>query len=142
MPNIHKNGAEVGAKIENKLENITSSRISNARKYDQKLSGIDEINIPKRDESLKEVFHLYQFTCEKRDELANFLKSKGIDAKVHYPIPMHLQPASKKFGYKNGDFPIAEKLSNSSISLPAHEFITDDQIEYTTDLIKEFYKKI
>ena len=128
--------------IENKLENITSSRIANAKKYDQQLSNIDQINLTKRDNCLKEVFHLYQFTTKNRDELANYLMSKGVDAKVHYPVPMHLQPASKEFGYKRGDFPIAEKLSNASISLPAHEFITDDQIEYTTNLIKNFYKKI
>ena len=55
---------------------------------------------------------------------------------------MHLQPASKEFGYKRGDFPNAEKLSNKSISLPVHEFITDNQIEYTTNLINDFYKKL
>tara|TARA_Y100000589_G_C27188759_1_gene643833 strand:- start:1412 stop:2560 length:1149 start_codon:yes stop_codon:yes gene_type:complete len=128
--------------IENKLENITSSRIANAKNYDQKLSEIDQINLTKRFDYLKEVFHLYQFTAEDRDELANYLKSKGVDAKVHYPIPMHLQPASKEFGYKRGDFPNAEKLSNKSISLPVHEFITDNQIEYTTNLINDFYKKL
>ena len=76
----------------------------------------------------------------KRDELSDFLQGRGVDAKVHYPIPMHLQPAAKVFGYSKGDFPIAEKLSNRSISLPVHEYITFEQIEYTTSLIKKFYK--
>ena len=53
---------------------------------------------------------------------------------------MHLQPAAKKFGYSIGDFPVAEELSRNSISLPVHEFITREQIEYTSNLIIDFYK--
>ena len=54
----------------------------------------------------------------------NILKQKGVDAKIHYPTSMHLQPAAKVYGYKKGDFPIAEMLSDTSISLPVHEFVT------------------
>ena len=52
------------------------------------------------------------------------MMAKGVDAKIHYPTSMHLQPAAKVYGYKKGDFPISEKLSDTSISLPVHEFIT------------------
>ncbi len=126
--------------IENKLNNITNSRINNAKKYDQELSNVEQVKLINRTIGLKEVFHLYTFTAKNRDGLADYLKSKGIDAKVHYPIPMHLQPAAAIYGYKKGDFPMAEKLSNSCISLPAHEFIKHDQITYTTELIKDFYR--
>ena len=121
------------------MNNITNSRINNAKKYDQELRNVDQIKLIKRINGLKEVFHLYTFIAENRDELADYLKKRGVDAKVHYPIPMHLQPAAAKYGYKNGDFPIAEKLSNSCISLPVHEFIKNEQITYTSNLIKSFY---
>ena len=127
--------------IENKLKEITSSRIRNAKLFDKNLKNVEEIKLNKRHNQIEEVFHLYQFTAIHRDELANFLKSKGVDAKVHYPIPMHLQPAAKEYGYNKGEFPVAEKLSNNSISLPVHEFITEEQINYITKLIKNFYQK-
>ena len=68
-----------------------------------------------------------------------FLIEHGIDAKIHYPVPMHLQPAAKEFGYKKGDFPIAEAICNSAISLPVHEFITPEQREFMIEKITEFY---
>ena len=90
----------------------------------------------------KEVFHLYTFQVERRDDLSKMLQENGIDAKIHYPIPMHMQPASKKYNYKEGDFPIAEKLCKTTISLPVHEFITEKEIIYVSNLIKKFYKTI
>ena len=63
----------------------------------------------------------------------------GIDAKIHYPVPMHLQPAAKEYGYKEGDFPVTESICNSVISLPVHEFIRPEQREFVVEKIKEFY---
>ena len=75
------------------------------------------------------------------DENAIFyLRSRGIDAKIHYPIPMHLQPAAKKFGYKKGDFPITEKISQSTISLPVHEFVKKSDIYKVSKLINNILK--
>lgn len=125
--------------IENKLDNITLKRISNANYYDHLFKDIDEIQTVKRSSNLKEVYHLYQFKTKARKELSEFLKSNGIDAKVHYPIPMHLQPAASYLGYSKGDFPIAEMLANSTISLPVHEFINKTQIENVAKLIKNFF---
>ena len=125
--------------IENKLKNITDKRIHNSHLFDSSLSEISNLKIPKRDSKIKEVFHLYMFSADKRAELVDYLRQNNVDAKVHYPIPMHLQPAAKNLGYKKGDFPVAEKLALESISLPVHEFINDDDIEYTSNLIKKFY---
>ena len=58
-----------------------------------------------------------------------------IDAKIHYPTSMHLQPAAKKYGYKKGDFPIAEKLSKTSISLPVHEFVKEKDLKFMSNII-------
>ena len=125
-------------KIKNKLNTITNKRISNAKLLDKLLKPIHQVKIPERKKYLKEVFHLYQINVEDRDRLINFLIKKSIDAKVHYPIPIHLQKAAKRLKYKKGDFPIAEKMANTSISLPVHEFINQDQIKYIAQSIKNF----
>ena len=125
--------------IENNLKNITEKRISNAHYYDKLLRNIPEVTLLERKKSIKEVFHLYIFTVEKRDELSLYLQSNNVDAKIHYPIPMHLQPAAKKFNYDRSQFQTAEKLASKTISLPVHEFITKDQIEYVGNLIRKFF---
>ena len=58
---------------------------------------------------------------------------------MHYPMPMHLQPAAKQFGYKRGDFPVSEMVCDAVISLPVHEFVTNEQIDYVVSKIRDFY---
>ncbi len=127
-------------KIKNKLKNITSKRIQNAKTLDKLLKGIKEVKTVKRLKYLKEVFHLYQINVSKRDELMNFLIKKGVDAKVHYPIPIHLQPAAKFLKYKKGDFPVAERISKTTLSLPVHEYINDKDLLKMANYIRNFYK--
>ena len=93
----------------------------------------------KRSSDLKEVFHLYMFKTSRRDELYEHLRNQNIDAKIHYPTPMHLQPAAKYLGYKLGDFPIAESLANQSISLPVHEFIDKSKVLIMSESIHSFF---
>ncbi len=125
-----------------KLKDITKKRRLNAKLIDDGLAGIKEIKIPKRIKNLYEVFHLYCISVKNRDGLIKFLQKKGIDAKKHYPIPMHLQLPSQKMGnYKKGDFPFAEKLCNETISLPIHEFVTKNQIRFIIKNIENFYSK-
>ena len=125
-----------------KLKYITKKRRSNAFLLDEGLKNNENIKIPIREEKLFEVFHLYCIRANNRDKLIKFLNSKSIDAKKHYPIPMHLQTPSKKISnYKKGDFPFAEKLCDETISLPVHEFITKKQIQYIIKNINYFYSK-
>ncbi len=131
--------AVVADHLLDKLDHITATRIRNATALDQGLAGIQGVRPPTRNARLKEVFHLYCIECERRDELQAFLIGKGIDAKVHYPIPMHLQPAARDWGYKVGDFPRAERLCASELSLPVHEFIRPDQTAEMVARIGEFY---
>jgi dTDP-3-amino-2,3,6-trideoxy-4-keto-D-glucose/dTDP-3-amino-3,4,6-trideoxy-alpha-D-glucose/dTDP-2,6-dideoxy-D-kanosamine transaminase len=121
-----------------KLENITNSRIENAKILDKFFSKTNEIFLSERKSYLKEVFHLYhlRFKNKKlRDKVLKKLIKKGIDGKIHYPTSMHLQPAAKNYGYKKGDFPIAEMLSSTSISLPVHEFITKKDLRFMSETI-------
>ena len=128
-------------KMKNKLDNITSKRIKNATMLDKLLSKNKKITLVERQKYLKEVFHLYHINVNNRDKLQKYLIKNNIDAKVHYPIPVHLQKAAKYLKYKKGDFPIAEKLANTSLSIPVHEFITEKHIKHIVSSINTFYKK-
>ncbi|MDA9746847.1 DegT/DnrJ/EryC1/StrS family aminotransferase [Prochlorococcus sp. AH-736-M13] len=121
------------------LENITFSRIRNSLLLDELLGDIPEMKLVERSTSLKEVFHLYMFKTSRRDELYTHLRNQNIDAKIHYPTPMHLQPAAKYLGYKLGDFPKAESLANQSISLPVHEFIDESKVLKMSKCIHSFF---
>ncbi len=121
------------------INKITSKRIFNSQYLDKKLSLNTEISIPIRSKTCKQVFHIYVIKALRRNALQKYLIKKGIDAKIHYPIPMHLQPAAKKYGYKLGDFPITEQTCKKIISLPVHEFINKKQLDYMIKTIKEFY---
>jgi dTDP-4-amino-4,6-dideoxygalactose transaminase len=133
--------ATVANHLLKKINDITESRIKNAHFFDEELKKIPEITVTSRDPNIKHVFHIYVIKVKDRDRLQQYLIENGIDAKVHYPIPMHLQPAAKEWGYKEGDFPIAESTCKSVLSLPVHEFITREQQEYIIKKIKKFYNE-
>ena len=121
-----------------KLDNITKQRINNSKFLDKNFLKNKNIILPKRYKNIKEVFHLYhlRFKSKKlRNSILKELIKNSIDAKIHYPTSMHLQPAAKKYKYKKGDFPIAEKLSETSISLPVHEFVTKKDLLNISNVI-------
>ena len=126
-------------KLKNKLNTITKKRIKNAHLFDKLFKINPNVKIMKRFPHLKEVFHVYHINVKKRDQLQQYLIKNGVDAKVHYPIPIHLQPAAKYLKYKKGDFPLAEEMANTSMSLPVHEFIKESDIKYVANLINDFY---
>ena len=88
-------------------------------------------------------FHTYHtFVIQvknKRNELKSYLEENGVETSIHYPIPIHLQPASKKFGYKKGSFPIAEKQSRNILTLPINQYLKKKEIIYISNLINNFY---
>jgi aminotransferase EvaB len=127
-------------KMKNKLDNITSKRIKNSIMLDKLLSKNKNIILVKRLKHLKEVFHLYHINVKRRDQLQKYLIKNKIDAKVHYPIPVHLQRAARFLKYKKGDFPVAEKLANTSLYLPVHEFIKKPHVEHVVKTIEKFYQ--
>ena len=136
--------AVVALHLLNKIKFITNKRISNSLYLDKKLSKISSIILKKRKEYLKEVFHLYEFRVKDkriRSKLIKFLQKKGIDAKIHYPVPMHLQPAAREFNYKKGDFPMTELISLTTISLPVHEFIDKKDLNFIITNIKNFFNE-
>ena len=131
--------AAVGLEMIKKINLITNSRIKNANYLNEKLKSIKQIKLIEERINFKSVYHLYQFYCEKRNELNSFLRKNKIDSKIHYPKPLHLHEAAKKFKYKKGQFPNAEKLSKKVISIPVHEFITKKQLDFMINKIQKFY---
>jgi len=132
--------AVVGLHVIKDVDEITKNRVGNGKFYDKELSKIKEITIPPRSKKIKNVHHNYIVIAEKRDELLEYLQKNGVDAKIHYPIPLHLQKASEYLGYQKGDFPTAEHQAKHIISLPVHQHLTDEQKKYVVEKISEFYK--
>jgi len=85
------------------------------------------------------VYHLYIARVQKREELQKYLQDNGIGTGLHYPVPVHLQKAYAGKGYKEGDFPITEKVSKEILSLPMFPELTEEQIKYVVETIRKFY---
>lgn len=89
--------------------------------------------------STQPVQHLFVIAVKKRNQLRKFLSENGICNLIHYPYPVHLVPAFSYLGYKSGQFPVSEKLSNNILSLPFHQYINKKQIDYIFTTIHNFY---
>lgn len=131
--------AAVALQMIKKINLITNARIKNANYLNDKLKLIKQIKIIKEKKKYKSVYHLYQFYCEKRNQLNNFLRKNKIDSKIHYPKPLHLHDAAKNYKYYKGQFKNAEKLSKKIISIPVHEFISKKQLDFIINKIQKFY---
>ncbi|MFW5794845.1 MAG: DegT/DnrJ/EryC1/StrS family aminotransferase [Bacillota bacterium] len=110
------------------LNQWTDMRIENAEKYNKLLKNKDIVTPPVRDDA-KHVYHLYVVRVDNRDELKSQLKDNNISAGIHYPIPLHLQPAYDYLEYVEGDFPVTELVSKEILSLPMWPEIGKEQIE-------------
>ncbi len=132
--------AVVGNRLIGQAEWITEQRIVNARRYDEALADLSEfVSIPRRRAGVKHVYHLYMVRVQRRDQLLRYLIEHGVEAKVHYPIPLHLQEAARSLGYKEGDFPVCEHDSRTIISLPCHQHLTLGEIDYVCQRVRSFY---
>ena len=110
-----------------KLDTVILKRRKNAKLYFKNLNQ-DKILLPYENENEFNTYHTFIIQCSKRDKLQNYLNEKNIASAVHYPTPIHLQPASEKFGYKLGDFPVAEKQSNEILTIPIHHYLSENDI--------------
>ena len=121
-----------------RLDVWNSARRDIAEKY---FNGIKNplITLPlKNEKDFEHIYHVFVVRCEKRDALEKFLTEKGIGTVKHYPIPMHLQGAYSDLGLKEGDLPIAEKISKTVLSLPMFYGMTEEQINYVIETINSF----
>jgi dTDP-4-amino-4,6-dideoxygalactose transaminase len=88
----------------------------------------------------KHAYYMYVIKTPLRDQLMEYMKERGISCGIHYPIPLHLQLAYSHLSYKEGDYPIAEKLSKEILSIPVYPELTDEQLNYIVNSINQFFK--
>ncbi len=122
------------------LDNYCIARNKAAAYYDEVFGDMPQFTIPARDPKSTHVFHQYTLITDEIDRFAlqEFLAKKNIPAMVYYPVPLHMQKAYLDPRYKEGDFPITEMLCQKVISLPMHTELTDEQLNYITQAVKEF----
>jgi len=109
-----------------------------ARRYRESLAELP-LRLPVPIPQTEAVHHLFPVCCDSRDALAKFLGESGIETGVHYPIPLHLQPAFRHLGHKRGDFPLAENIGQNVLSLPIFPEMTEEQFTHVCRSITHFF---
>lgn len=132
--------AVVGNWLIPQTEDIAQKRIDNAKYYDDRLGKLDQIEIPPRPEGFRIVYHLYIVFAEDRDALLKHCLDRGIEAKVHYPVPIYRQPGLKFLGHRVGDFPVSDAHTEKIITFPCDQHLSVDQMDLVISAVEEFYR--
>ena len=119
------------------LDDWTEQRRRIAHYYNETLSKV--VVTPVEEDHEKHVYQTYVIRSENRDELKEFLNSNGVEAIIHYPVPIHLQPAAKYLNYKEGDFPVVETLAKEILSLPLYPGMPQEYQDRVVSLILKFF---
>ena len=120
------------------LDRWNDLRRHRATLYAELLAGTGVIT-PEPAPDVEHVYHLYVVQAQDRDVLQAYLKARGIATGIHYPIPIHLQPAYAHLGYQRGDFPITEHCAAQALSLPMFPELTDSEVRFVADAVGSFY---
>jgi len=124
------------------LPGWTAARQQVAAYYDTALGAIADLQLPVRDARSTHVFHQYTVTLSdavQRDSFQQYLQRHGVPSVVYYPVPTHLQPAYQYLGYTQGQFPVAEQLCQTVLSLPIHPELTSLQLDYIAEVVRAFF---
>ena len=119
------------------LDKMNEGRRRIADRYLSEIKN-DRIILPSVPSYTVPVWHIFAIRCSERDELTDYLNKQGIGTNKHYPSPMHLQECYRDLGYREGDFPIAEEISRTELSLPLYYGMTDEEISYVIEKANEF----
>jgi len=123
------------------IERWTLQRREHAAKYFQHLSGMSQIRLIEKQNDRESCYHLFVVHCDERDKLQDHLLKLGINTGLHYPLPIHLQKAYEKLGYKRGAFPVAELRAAQMISLPMFAELSSEQINYVCNTLVSSFDK-
>jgi UDP-2-acetamido-2-deoxy-ribo-hexuluronate aminotransferase len=125
------------------LDSYNAARKAVASLYDEAFSGCNYIKVPERMSYSSHIFHQYTIRLKngRRQELKEFLETKKIPSMFYYPVPLHMQKAYSNLGYKEGDFPVTEMLCREVISLPMYPELNQEQLDYITTNILNFFEK-
>ena len=121
------------------LDNVIRKRRDNAEMYLNLLHNLP-IQLPLENETEYNSYHTFVIQIDQRDILKDFLNNNNIETGIHYPIPIHLQPAAKYLKYKNGCLPNTEKQAKKILTLPINQYLKNSEINKVINKIKEFYK--
>jgi dTDP-4-amino-4,6-dideoxygalactose transaminase len=121
------------------LNDWNSQRRQIADWYFEKLAGVEQVILPYSEPDAYHVYHLFVIRTAQRDELQQFLSKNEVQTLIHYPIPPHLQEAYEHLNYKAGDFPIAEEIANTCLSLPVWPGMQENDVHWVSEKIKKFY---
>jgi dTDP-4-amino-4,6-dideoxygalactose transaminase len=121
------------------LDGWNEERRSAAAFYGEQLAGVGDLRLPPVPPGSEPVWHLYPVRTQRREQLARFLRARGIGVGIHYPEPPHLSPAYAHLGYGPGDFPVTERLANELLSLPIYPGISEELLEVVVDAVVEYF---
>lgn len=122
-----------------RLDEYNRRREAIAKRYTEGLKGLP-IEVPKTEyEDRKSCWHQYAILCDRKNELIEFLDTKQIGSGAFYPVPLHLQKAFEKLSYQEGNLKIAESVCKRSVCLPIFPELTEDEVDYIINSIKEFF---
>lgn len=127
--------AVLNVKLE-KINEWNEKRIKNANFYLQNIKNKNLI-LPYTEDFNKHVYHQFTIKSHERDKLKQFLLKNGIPTSIYYPYPLHLQPNTSFLNYKKGDFPNAEKICDQVLSIPVHQYLTEDDVYFITETINK-----
>jgi dTDP-4-amino-4,6-dideoxygalactose transaminase len=118
------------------LDGWNAARWAHAALYDKLLADVPGVVTPYVSPDVEHVYHLYVIQVPDRDRVQAALKAAGVETGIHYPIPLHEQPAYARLGHKPEDFPISHELGPRILSLPMFPELTDEQIHYVVNTLK------
>ncbi|MEI8278351.1 MAG: DegT/DnrJ/EryC1/StrS family aminotransferase [Bacteroidota bacterium] len=121
------------------LNNWNRERNIIAGQFDEQLKNMGDLILPIIAKNATSVYHLYVIRTQKRDELQAHLNKNGIGTLIHYPLPPHLQKAYQDLNFKKGDFPLAESIADTCLSIPMYPGLTKDEVSYICEQIKSFF---
>lgn len=124
------------------LETWTGLREAHARRYDSLLMRGVGVQIPARDDAYRHVYHVYAVALARREATRRQFDAAGISCGMHYPIPVHLQPAYRDLGYGAGAFPVAERFANETLSLPMYPELTAEQIGRVASVLHDVHDEV
>ncbi len=131
-------GAVLNVKLKY-LDDWNALRRGHAARYRELLAPLaDSLVLPSEADYAEHVYHLFVVQTDARDSLQRYLSAAGVQTGIHYPVPVHLQPAYAPLGHKEGDFPNAESQSRRALSLPMFAELTEHQLKYVADALADF----
>lgn len=131
-------GAVLNVKLKY-LQAWNDARRKHAQDYTAGLSEVKEVVVPQEADYTRHVYHIYAIRVNDRDKLMAHLNEKDIACGIHYPVPVHLQDAYRFLKKGKGSFPVAEKCAEQYLSLPMFAELSDEQVAYVVEQIKEYY---